>query len=102
MGVPTIPTELERFWNEVGKSGGRSESASRSGSIRVDPRDRVPVRTDRKRINSPRWKESQAMELPEPQRHWIGREGLGRDAELEAVDLGDETGSGSEGKSRAP
>lgn len=97
VGVPTIPAEPERLRNELGNSGGKSESAFRSGSIRLDPRDRVPVRTERKRMYSPRWKESQAMEFPEPQRHWMGRDGVDRVVEFEAADLGENIRSGSEG-----
>lgn len=102
VGVTAIPPEPERLRNESGNSGERSESASRSGSIRLDPRDRVPVRTARKRMNSPRWKESQAMEFPEPQRHWMDRAGAGRVVEFEAVNFGEDTGSGFEGESTAP
>lgn len=51
-----------------GDSGVESASESRvkSGSIRVEPRKMVFVRREKNRVICPRWKASQALELPKP------------------------------------
>lgn len=46
-----------------------SGSRSKSGSIRVEPRKIVFVRIAKKRVISPRWNASHALELLKPQRH---------------------------------
>lgn len=44
-------------------------STEKPGSIKVDPKKIVFVRIAKKRVISPRWKASQALELLKPHRH---------------------------------
>ena len=54
--------------NCEGCSGAESESESgaNSESINIDPKNMVFVRKEKNRVIWPRWKASQALELPKP------------------------------------